>query len=131
MYVVLGWINVGLVSLMILPVAMQNINRYLLKKKKGTFVDIAKFFRKAHRYIGIALLVSIVAHGYLALGALRLHTGTVLGALFLAAAIFGVTFIVTKKKWAFKTHKALTIAFTVFMLVHLIVPSAIYYIFGV
>ncbi len=131
MYAVFGWINVVLVALMILPFAMQNMNKMLFKKKSGTYVNVTKFFRKSHRYIGILLLVSIAVHGFLAMGAIRFHTGTVLGALFLGAALFGVIFILAKKKWAFKTHKALAIAFTVFMLVHLLVPSAIYYIFGV
>lgn len=131
MYAVFGWINVGLVGLMLLPFAMQNMNKLFFKKKDGLYVKITRFFRKAHRYIGVLLLASILIHGFMALGTLRLHTGTVLGALFIAAALFGLTFILTKKKWAFKTHKAFAIAFTAFLLVHLLAPSALYYIFGV
>jgi hypothetical protein len=131
MYALFGWINVALVALMLLPVAMQNMNQMIFKKEEGLYVKTAKFFRKIHRYIGAVLLVFILVHGYLALGSLRLHTGTVLGALFLAAALFAGIFILGKKKWAFKTHKAFAIAFTTFLLVHLLVPSALYYLFGV
>jgi hypothetical protein len=87
--------------------------------------------RKSHRYIGIALVASIIAHGWLALGSLRLHTGTLAGTMALIMAAFGLIFILAKKKWAFKIHKALAIAFIALLVLHLISPYALYYIFGI
>ena len=130
LYAVLGWINIALVSLMLLPYFMRLLNQHVLKKKGGAYVKLNKLLRKAHRYIGGALILSILFHGWMALGALRLHTGTLAGSLALAAAAFGSIFALAKKKWAFKTHKALAFAFTAFVIVHLVAPSAMYYIFG-
>lgn len=131
MYAILGWINVGLVVILLLPFAMQNINKLFLKKKEGTYVKLTKSLRKAHRYLGIPLLASILAHGFLALGSFRLHTGTVLGLTAGIVAVFGLIFILLKKKWAFKTHKTLAIIFVLLLALHLLFPSALYYIFGV
>lgn len=129
MYAILGWINVGLVGLMLLPYLMRKLNEFFFKRKQGAYIKIMRALRKAHRYIGIALVASVLAHGWLALGALRLHTGTLAGAMVIIMAAFGLIFITAKKKWAFKTHKALAIAFLALILLHLIVPSALYYIF--
>ena len=131
LYAVLGWINTALVCLMLAPYLMRLFNLHVLKKKDGAYVKINKLLRKAHRYIGGALILSISAHGWLALGVLRLHTGTLLGAMAVIMAVFAIIFIIAKKKWAFKAHKALAIAFLTLMVLHLAVPSALYYIFGV
>ena len=129
MYAVFGWINVALVALMLLPYVMRKLNEFFFKKKKGAYIRTMRFLRKSHRYLGALLIVSIFVHGWLALGTLMLHTGTILGALALIMAVFGLIFIFAKKRWAYKTHKALAVAFVALLLLHLIVPSALYYIF--
>jgi hypothetical protein len=129
MYAVFGWINVALVALMLLPYVMRKLNEFFFKKKKGAYIKTMRLFRKSHRYLGALLIVSIFVHGWLALGTLMLHTGTILGALALIMAVFGLIFIFAKKRWAYKTHKALAVAFVALLLLHLIVPSALYYIF--
>ncbi len=129
MYAVFGWINVALVALMLLPYVMRKLNEFFFKKKSGPYIKVMRFLRKSHRYIGGVLILTILAHGWLALGTLMLHTGTVLGAMALVMAIFALIFILVKKRWAYKTHKALAVAFIALLLLHLIVPSALYYIF--
>lgn len=130
-YAVLGWINVGLAVLMLTPYVMRKLNDFFFKKKQGGYIKAMRAFRKSHRYIGLALAASVIAHGWLALGALRLHTGTLAGAAVIGMAVFGLIFIIAKKRWAFKTHKALAIAFIALMVLHLISPYALYYIFGI
>ena len=131
MYAVLGWINVGLISLMLLPFAMFNMNSWFFKKKDAVYLKLTKFLRKLHRYLGIPLVISIIYHGFLALGSFRLHTGTILGVMAGTVAIFGLAFILLKKKWAFKAHKVLAIVFVLLLILHLVFPSALYYIFRV
>ena len=130
-YAVLGWVNIALVSLMLLPYAMRKLNELFFKKKQGVYIKIMRFLRKAHRYAGALLIISVLTHGWLALGAFRLHTGTLLGVLAAVMGIFGLIFIFGKKKWAYKTHKALAVAFVALIFLHLIIPSALYYIFGI
>ena len=131
LYSVLGFLNVGLVTLMLLPYAMRKLNELFFKKKNGAYIEIMRALRKSHRYIGIALVASVLAHGWLALGSFRLHTGTLAGAMVLIMAVFALIFIIAKKKWAFKTHKALAAAFIALAVLHLVSPYALYYIFGV
>lgn len=131
MYAVFGWINISLITLMLLPFAIFNLNSLLFKKKVSVYLKLAKFLRKLHRYLGIPLVISVIYHGFLALGSFRLHTGTILGIMLIVVAIFGMIFILFKKKWAFKTHKLLAILLMLLLILHLIFPSALYYIFGI
>ena len=114
---------------MLLPYVMRKLNEFFFKKKNGTYISTMRFLRKSHRYLGVLLIASIFIHGWLALGTLMLHTGTILGAFALIMAVFGLIFILAKKRWAYKTHKALAVAFIALLLLHLLVPSALYYIF--
>ncbi len=116
---------------MLLPYVMRKLNERFFKIKHGAYISLNKLLRKAHRYLGVVLIASAATHGILALGSLRIHTGTVLGAFAVITALFGFAFIFIKKKWIFKTHKTLAFLLVALLLVHLIVPSALYYIFGV
>ncbi|MBE0600760.1 MAG: hypothetical protein IH607_03170 [Firmicutes bacterium] len=76
----------------------------------------------------MAILVIMAIHGYLALGALRLHTGTIAGIFLLITVILGGLFFFTKKKKAFVWHKRFVAILLLFIAIHLLFPSAVYYL---
>lgn len=67
--------------------------------------------------------------GYLALGALRLHTGSAVWVMILVTVILGASFYKTKKAVFFKWHKRAALTAVILALVHLLFPNALYYIF--
>ena len=119
MYKILGWTNAIVTLILILPFALQAIS----KKKEGVLHSITKFLRKAHKPLGIVILISVAAHGILALGAFTLHTGTVAGIAFVVAALLGVLFMWLKKKQIFKIHRILAYIYVLIVIMHLLLPS--------
>lgn len=128
MYRVFGWINVALVILMILPFLVRWLNtRYI---KNDMLKKQLNKYRFMHKVFGALLLASIVTHAILALGTWQWHTGTILGISAVLAVIAAILFYTFKKKWLFILHRVLAVILIALLLVHLIFPSAIYYIFG-
>ena len=128
MYRVFGWINVALVVLMLAPLFLRWLNRKYIKN------DMLKKqlnkYRVLHKVFGGLLVASIVTHAFLALGTWQWHTGTVLGITAGVTVLAAVAFYTFKKKWLFVLHRVLAVLLVLLLLVHLIFPSAIYYIFG-
>ena len=131
MYKILGWVNFAAVIIMFLPIMMQKLNTQKFNQKNNIYVRFLRNIRKLHKPIGIILFVSALIHGFLALGALRLHTGSLLGLLLVITGIFAFLFYKLKKKWLFVTHKILAYLLVILMIVHLVYPSAVYYLFGI
>ena len=128
MYRVFGWINVALVILMILPFFVRWLNtRYI---KNDMLKKQLNKYRFMHKVFGGLLLASIVTHAVLALGTWQWHTGTILGISAVLAVTAAILFYTFKKKWLFILHRVLAVILIALLLVHLIFPSAIYYIFG-
>lgn len=119
MYKILGWTNAIVTLVLILPFALQAVS----KKKDGVLHSIIKFLRKAHKLIGAVILISIATHGIMALGSFALHTGTVAGIAFVVAALFGMLFLLFKKKQLYKTHRILAYIYVLIVIVHLLLPS--------
>jgi len=128
MYEVLGWLNVAFLALMTAPYWLRFLNSRFLHVKGGAYAQIIKVLRKVHKPLGIAILLIAVLHGYLALGALRLHTGTILWTTLFITAGFGSLFYFTKKKPLFVWHKRLVLIALALLLLHLLYPSAVYYL---
>ena len=129
MYIILGWVNVALVAVQLLPFIVRRLNKYFIKSSALT-KQINKY-RVLHRILGGLLLVGTIIHGVLALGVLRLHTGTLLGAAAVLTVLIGAAFLVFKKKWLLALHRISALLVILMVLVHLIFPYAVYYIFGV
>lgn len=130
MYKLFGWLNIAIVAFMILPFILRKLNA-LFFKKKGVYLRIIKLLRKLHKPLGAVLFVVIVIHGISALGTWRLHTGMILGIMSAITMVFGMSFYILKKKWLYSLHKILVAILVVLLLIHLIFPSAVYYIFGI
>lgn len=84
--------------------------------------------KKIHRPAGMLLAVVALVHGYLALGALRLHTGTLLYVLMFITMALGAAFYAKKKKQLLSLHRALALGTVVLLAVHYFFPSAVYYL---
>lgn len=115
----LGWLNVILVLLMgsIFPI----------KERMKTNKKLIPVYRKArviHPITGVAMIVIGLIHGTMALGRIRLHSGTlILIVLVLMAlvAFAGPRVKALKKNWRL-IHRMLGLLVFVLVLAHLIVP---------
>jgi hypothetical protein len=127
-YIYIGWFNVALLAVMTAPYWLRFLNNHTLRLKGGAYAKTIKFLRKIHKPLGLFILLLALYHGYLALGALRPHTGVLVWlAVFLTASL-GLSFYLTKKKTFFKWHKRMVLAVLALLLLHLLFPSALYYI---
>lgn len=129
MYSFLGWFNV--VALLVLTGAywFPRFNRSILRLKATSAVDIIKGLRRIHKPLGLALLITAPLHGYLALGAFRLHTGTLVYLSLFLTALAGGSFYRTKKKFLFKLHKTMALITVLLLILHLVNPGALYGLF--
>lgn len=129
MYSTLGWINVAIISIITAPYWMMLLNRKIFHFKGESYFKVIKYVRKIHKPLGIAILVIGLIHGYLALGSIRIHTGSLLWVTMLLTATLGGAFYRTKKKGLFKLHKFMAFLTVALLLLHLIKPSALYGLF--
>lgn len=131
MYAVIGWFNVAFVIIMTAPLWLRLINKRAFHNKNKALAKLTKTLRTVHKPLGIAIVVLAVVHGILALGALRLHTGTIAGIMLIITAVLGGSFYRLKKKPLYIAHRTVALVFALFVLVHLIFPSAIWSLFGI
>ena len=131
MYIVLGWINVVLLAVMTAPVWLRFLNTRTLRLKGGVYGKSIKYLRAIHKPIGIAIVILALIHGYLALGVLRVHTGSILWTAVFIGAFLGGLFFYTKKRHLFVWHRRVVALAILMLLIHLLFPSAVYYLFRI
>lgn len=107
---------------------MRRISKLISSDKKISSTRLMKISQAVHKPFGICLLLITLAHGYLALGAPRLHTGTLVGTMVLITVVLGGAFFRTKKAVFFKWHKRAALIMVLLTLLHLIAPNILYYI---
>ena len=91
----IGWLNIGLLVVMILPFLLRQFSTRVKKVKGKWYPKLNKFLRTIHKPLGIAIVLLSMLHGYLVFGGFRLHTGTLeLFAIVIMAAL-GATFYFT------------------------------------
>ncbi|HML48402.1 MAG TPA: hypothetical protein PKE04_16790 [Clostridia bacterium] len=129
LYQILGWLNVALLATITAPYWVRRLGQWLFPGKRAAIAKWIKPLRALHKPLGIAFAVLALIHGILALGALRLHTGSLVWILVLATATLGILFYRKKKAPLFRWHKRLALATVFLLLLHLIFPSALYYLF--
>ncbi len=120
MYRTLGIINVLLVITITAPFWLRYLNRYVFHSDSPAFKKLIKILRKIHKPLGVLLVLSAVAHGYLALGTLRLHSGTILWGMILITAALGGAFYRKKKAVFFIWHKRAALAVVLLVLAHIL-----------
>ena len=126
----LGWLNVVLLSLIVLPYILNLLNRKLIKTKSTAFKKVMKFLKKLHKPLGILLAIVALWHGYLGLGAIRLHTGTLLYVCMFSTVALGGAFYKLKKKQLFVWHKRMALLTVLVLLLHILYPNALWYLFN-
>ena len=130
MYSILGWLNVIIIGILVSPFILRFLNTKILKSKSNNFKNTIKFLRKLHKPLGLTLAVAALIHGYLALGSIRLHTGSLLYFSIIITALFGGSFYRLKKKILFTWHKRFAFISFVLLMVHLFYPNALFYLFN-
>jgi hypothetical protein len=130
-YAVLGWVNVAAVIVMTLPYWLRLLNKHAFKGKNAALARVSKVLRAVHKPLGLALAALVIVHGILALGALRLHTGTLAGVALIVTAALGAAFYFRKKKPLLTAHRAAALLLALLVLAHLIFPSAVWQLFGI
>lgn len=119
MYKALGITNVILVIIITSPFWLRFLNKHVFHNNSAPLKKLIKFLRKLHKPLGALLALSGITHGYLALGTIRLHTGSVLWTMILITALLGVLFYIKKKAVFFKWHRRAAFAVVLLVLVHL------------
>lgn len=126
----LGWLNVVLLSLIVLPYILNLLNRKFIKTKNENFKKLIKFLKKLHKPLGVILAVIALVHGYLGLRAIRLHTGTLLYVCMFSTVALGGAFFKFKKKQLFVWHKRMALLTVLLLLLHIFYPNALWYLFN-
>jgi cytochrome b561 len=128
MFSFLGWLNVALLAIIVMPYVLNLINKHFLKTKKKEFREFVKVLRSFHKPLGVMLLIIAPIHGLLALGRISLHTGTLLYVVILFAALLGASFYKLKKRTLFLWHKRMGFLILIFLFLHLLYPNALWYL---
>lgn len=124
MYSIFGWISAGFLGILILPFILLRLNKYIFKTKSKVFFDSIKVLRKIHKPLGVLFLAAALYHGYLILGRITLHTGTVLYAIIILTVVFGGGYYRTKNSNFLKLHRLFAATVLVMFLVHFFYPYA-------
>ena len=114
----LGWLNLVLIIFMVL---IYPLKRMYLKKRKPELLALYKSARNYHPLLGFTIVLIGLIHGFMALGTIRLHTGTlVLFTVILMGCIttFGRKKVLFSKTWL-KLHKTLIPLLFVFIIIHI------------
>ncbi len=123
LYGVLGYTCLGLLAVITSPWWLRKLNSITFKSKSPGYLKTLRVLRALHKPLAAALVVVMAMHGWLALGGIRLHTGTVLAAALLLTMCFGLAFYFTKKRALLMTHKGFALATVALFLVHFFAPG--------
>lgn len=124
MYSFFGWLSAGILLVLILPFILIRVNKYTFKTRDAKFFNLIKVLRSLHKPLGILFLATAFYHGYLVLGRITMHTGTVLFVSILLSAVMGGTYFRTKNNSALKAHRFLALASVLLFLIHFFYPYA-------
>lgn len=128
MYSVLGWLNAGILGVLLSPFLLNFLNKHIFKTKSKGFRDLVKLLRRFHKPLGITLAILAPIHGYMALGGFRLHTGTLLYLSAFITAALGGSFYKLKKRGLFQWHKRMAAVTVLLLMLHILFPSALWYL---
>ncbi len=111
--VVLGFLVLGFIA----RVAFKKYGKQYPFLKK-----VLKFSKRYHRFLGIVLIIAAPIHGYLALGRIMLHTGTLL---YLSILVMLLIYILGRakvlKNWII-FHRIWSLVVVVLFVVHYVYP---------
>lgn len=125
-YSILGWTSLSLLAIQLLPFVMRQAETLLWKRSapkayKATIQNL----RRIHKPLGLLLLIVPPIHGFMALGGLRLHTGSLLYIGVLCTGVLGGGFYRLKHKSWLIWHRRVAVATFGLFLVHFLWPGMI------
>jgi Ni,Fe-hydrogenase I cytochrome b subunit len=121
----LGWFNVVLAASALLLFFLRRINKYFYQYKHPGLRKTATIISKFHPYIGFTLLFTSLIHGYMALGTVRLHTGSIAWLLLFFLMLTATLGRKYKPKHWIKGHRILAGLFVLSILVHIFARNII------
>jgi len=118
----LGWVNVALIASMglILPLRAQ-----YLKTKDKKSLELLQRVRTFHPKVGVAIIMLGLVHGYMSLGEIRFHTGTLIIMVLTVMALLalgGPRWQPLKKSWR-AIHRNMGLALWFFIFLHIFYRS--------
>lgn len=122
MYKILGVANIVLIVAVTSQYWTRKLNQCFFHRKSAGAAKLRKVLHTCHKPTAVLLLISIFVHGWLAMGALTLHTGTVAAVSFLLTALLGLLFWRLHKKEMLQWHRALALVSILLVVVHLLFP---------
>lgn len=127
MFSILGYLSTASLVILVMPYILRVVNKKYFKNNEKIKL-VVKELKKVHKPAGILLAILSLIHGYMAFGGFALHTGSLLYLSIFITIIFGVLFGYKKKKVFLDTHKVFVVVAIVLLAVHLLFPSALYYL---
>ena len=131
MYQALGILNVVLLIIITSPYWVKKLNKHLLHLKGPGYNKLMKTLRTIHKPLGVILALNAIFHGYLALGTLRLHTGSLAWIMILITVALGIGFKIKKKPVVFKWHKRAALTVVILVIIHRLFPNALDYLLNI
>lgn len=122
MYKFFGYLNILLLLIILSPFFLRMINQKAVHSKSPKFLKVLKILRKLHKPAAVLFIINIAVHGWLALGTIAFHTGTVTAASFLITGIVGFLFYRMHKKGLIKAHRFLALFSIILLIMHLLFP---------
>ena len=116
----LGWVNIGLLVLIIMHFILRRINKYALGNKSKFLRKASKTMSAIHPYLTGLLLISAFLHGFNLVGGIRVHSGFLAFSVILLQAILGVIVKKYFKKPILVIHRFTGIAIVVTVILHVV-----------
>ncbi|MFO7611277.1 MAG: hypothetical protein R6W99_02150 [Clostridia bacterium] len=124
MYVVykyLGWVNIGLLVLILAHFILRRINRIGFSNKNRFMKKAAAFMSKIHPYLTIVLTATAFLHGFNLAGGIRFHSGYIAFIAILLQATAGALVKARKKKQFLIIHRFTGILLATAVIIHVII----------
>jgi len=119
----LGWVNIGLLVLVVMHFVLRRFNKYALGNKNKGLRKASKIMSALHPYITVLLLVSAFLHGFNLVGGIRIHSGYLAFLFILIQALLGLW---VKKKFSkpiLVIHRFTGLALVVTVIIHVILMN--------
>ncbi len=130
LYEYLGWLFVVVLFLMLIPSILKFIFKKSEKARKYKFLrKVLKITTKLHKFIVLLIIILAPIHGYLALGSIKIHTGSLVYFSIILASIFGYRHYKLKNKNTIMPHKIFVIIAFCMLFIHILYPNLLWYMF--
>ncbi|MBN1624246.1 MAG: hypothetical protein JXN10_09775 [Clostridia bacterium] len=116
----LGWVNIGLLVLIIMHFILRRVNKYALGNKSKFLKKASKLMSSLHPYLTGLLLISAFLHGYNLVGGIRLHSGFIAFFVILLQTIFGILVKKFFKKPILIIHRFTGLAIVIAVITHVV-----------